>query len=49
MGINPAFKLSKDSVSGGGWDSVERVIMCEGSVMSYKCGVVVRVVYLEHS
>ena len=49
MGIIPAFKFSKDSVCRGGWGSVERVIVCEGIVMSYKCGVVVRVVYLEHS
>ena len=47
-GIIPAFEFSKDSMGRGGWDSMERVIVCEGAVMGYKGGVVVRVEYLEH-
>ena len=49
MSIIPVVKFSKDSMGRGGWDSMERVIVCEGIVMDYKGGVVIRVIYLEHS
>ena len=47
-GIIPAFEFSKDSMGRGGWDSMERVIVCEVVVMGYKGGIMARVEYMEH-